>query len=81
MVTQVDTGVHVLVVTGPARDLLFAHFTRLYLGRDDVKVVKDRRVVERRHDLAAVESEHRRGERRRGSGWLFPEPDSPAAVE
>ena len=81
MVTRVDTGVHVLVVTGPACELLFAHFTRLYLGRDDVKVVKDRRVVERRHDLLAVESERRRDECRRSSGWLFPEPGSPAAAE
>jgi hypothetical protein len=78
MSAQLDKGVHELVVTGPARDLLFARFSRLYHGRSDVGVIKDRRMAERRQELASVAGERRREQRRRGGGWLFPEPDSPA---
>jgi hypothetical protein len=79
MSAQLDRGVHELVVTGPARDLLFARFARLYLGRSDVKVIKDRRAAERRRAPSSVAGERRRGQRRRGGGWLFPEPGAPAA--
>ena len=81
MAAQLDRGVHELVVTGPARDLLYAHFARLYFGRSDVKVIKDRRATERRRDLSGAEAERGCEERRRSGGWLFPEPGSPAAAE
>jgi hypothetical protein len=35
-------------------------------------------MAERRQELASVAGERRREQRRRGVGWLFPEPDSPA---
>jgi len=81
MTTQLDRGVHELVVTGPARDLLFAHFARLYFGRSDVKVIKDRRATEPHDDLSGAEGGRRGEERRRSRGWLFPEPGSPVGSE
>ncbi len=40
---------YTLVVRGPAQDLLYEHFSRLFEGRDGVMVVRDRRRAQRRH--------------------------------
>jgi hypothetical protein len=73
MVATADTPVAVLVVTGPARDRLYDRFRRLYQGRDDVRVVVDRRGRQRRGSPARVAIERRRGERRVAGPWLvFP---------
>jgi len=73
MVATADKPVAVLVVTGPARERLYEHFRRLYAGRDDVRVVVDRRVRQRRGSPARVAIERRRGERRVTAPWLvFP---------
>lgn len=65
---------HVLVVTGPERDRLFERFCRLYTGRVDVEVVKDRRRVERRRaERGPANMERRVGERRQSRAeWVFP---------
>ena len=65
---------HVLVVTGPERDRLYAHFTSLFAGRDDVSVLKDRRVAERRRAAGAPgDGERRARERRRvRPDWVVP---------
>lgn len=63
---------HVLVITGPARDRLFERFARLYQSSSDVVVVKDRRRTERRNSRMRVEGERRRRERRTAAPWLFP---------
>jgi hypothetical protein len=68
-----ETAVHILVVRGPAEDILYNHFTRLFQGRDDVVVVKDRRREQRRSSAAAVPQDRRRGDRRgRVQPWLVP---------
>ena len=76
-----DAQVHILVVTGPARDRLYERFARLFYGRSDVRVVKDRRVGERRRDehvqwraaRGASGGERRSGDRRRRRpDWLVP---------
>jgi hypothetical protein len=73
MDTHVDTTSYRLVVTGPARDLLYERFRRLFWGRDGVEVIKDRRVSERRRDRAHVPAERRSRERRRTPpDWLVP---------
>ncbi len=73
MVASADTEVRHLVVTGPARDLLFEHFSRLFYGRADVVVIKDRRHGERRSEQAPVGHERRSGERRRRRpDWIVP---------
>jgi hypothetical protein len=70
---KVDTAVHRLVVTGPERDRLYQHFSRLFWGRDGVEVVKDRRVAERRRDRSQCAVERRSRERRRtGPEWMVP---------
>jgi hypothetical protein len=64
---------HTLVVRGPAQDLLFMRFTRLFDGRDDVVVVRDRRRAERRRLAAPVSCDRRRRERRDPARtWVFP---------
>jgi hypothetical protein len=66
-------GPHVLIVTGEARDLLFEHFARLFDGRSDVRVVKDRRQGERRRRREPVAADRRVSERRhRPPAWVFP---------
>ena len=73
MAGMVDTEVRRLVVTGPARDQLFEHFSRLFYGHDDVVVIKDRRRGERRRVEAPVARERRSGDRRRRPpDWVVP---------
>ena len=73
MVATVDKPAAVLVVTGPARDRLYDRFRRLYQGRDDVRVVVDRRGRQRRGSPVRVGIERRRVERRVSAPWLvFP---------
>jgi hypothetical protein len=77
-VTQLP-AIEELLVTGPSRDRLFDLFTRLYEGRHDVRVVKDRRLDERRSRPADRAAERRRADRRRrGPAWIVP---SPALLE
>ena len=74
-----------LVITGPQRDRLFERFARLYRGRADIVVVKDRRQDDRRERErrsagsrqpsagSHQSSGDRRGpDRRRRATWLFP---------
>ena len=71
-VTQLP-GVEELIVTGPSRERLYDLFTRLYAGRYDVRVVKDRRLAERRSRPAGHAAERRRADRRRRSpAWTVP---------
>ena len=64
---------YTLVVRGPAQDLLYEHFSRLFDGRDGVVVVKDRRREQRRRDASPVRRERRAFERRgRGKPWVVP---------
>jgi hypothetical protein len=73
MVAMLDKPVAVLVVTGPTRERLAGLFCRVYAGRNDVKIVVDRRFAERRQSVERPPVEHRRVERRRSSPWLvFP---------
>jgi len=68
--------IKVLVVTGPLRGRLFDLFTHLYAGRADVRVILDRRHVERRRESQPDAPQRRRAERRRRSpAWVFPPPD------
>ena len=73
MSAHADTPEYTLVVRGPAQDLLYGHFARLFEGREGVLVIKDRRRDERRRSAYPVTEERRRRERRgRVSGWLVP---------
>jgi hypothetical protein len=73
MDARVDTATYRLVVTGPERDRLYERFRRLFWGREGVKVVKDRRVTERRRDRSQVAAGRRSRERRRvAPDWLVP---------
>jgi len=73
-VTQL-TEVEELLVTGPSRDRLYDLFARLYAGRHDVRVVKDRRLGERRSRPADRAAERRRADRRRRRpAWIVPSP-------
>ena len=73
MNANVDTAMHRLVVTGPARDRLYQRFTRLFWGREGVEVVKDRRVAERRRDRSQSAVERRSHERRSAApDWMVP---------
>ena len=73
MNANVDTAMHRLVVTGPARDRLYQRFNRLFWGRDGVEVVKDRRVAERRRDRSHSAVERRSRERRSAApDWMVP---------
>jgi len=68
-----DISQYTLVVRGPAQDLLYEHFSRLFRGREGVTVVKDRRRAERRRALYPSAPERRRHERRgRRQAWLVP---------
>jgi hypothetical protein len=69
---SVDRPSYTLVVRGPAQDLLFDHFRRLFEGRDGVVVVKDRRRGQRRRADSPVHPERRRCERRHEPPWLVP---------
>lgn len=74
--TAPETEPRTLIVTGPARDLLYEHFSRLFWGRG-VLVVKDRREGERRAAAAAVSDERRQADRRRRApDWIVPPPDA-----
>ncbi len=67
------TDVKELVVTGPARERLYELFTRVYAGRQDVRVVLDRR----RAPWVPGQDARRVGERRRRPPtWVFPPFDS-----
>ena len=73
MVVTVDRPLAVLVATGPERERLAELFRRLYAGRDDVRVVLDRRLAERRRSQVRPPVQRRRGERRVTAPWLvFP---------
>lgn len=73
MEAPADTVMHRLVVTGPERDRLYQHFSRLFWGRVGVEVVKDRRVAERRRSSSQSAVERRTRERRRAApDWVFP---------
>jgi hypothetical protein len=65
---------HVLVVTGPQRERLFRKFLSLFDGRDDVQVMVDRRVEERRHVRSGPKDGERRSSqrRRRRPDWTVP---------
>ena len=68
-----ETSQYTLVVRGPAQDLLYEHFSRLFEGRDGVVVVKDRRRAERRRASYHPIPDRRRHERRgRGPAWIVP---------
>jgi hypothetical protein len=68
-----DKQDYILVVRGPAQDLLYEHFSRLFEGRDGVVVIKDRRREDRRRHPARISAERRRHERRgRGPAWVVP---------
>ena len=67
------TEVEELLVSGPSRDRLYELFTRLYAGRHDVRVVKDRRLDERRSRSAERAAVRRRADRRRSPpAWVVP---------
>ena len=71
-----DTEPRMLIVTGPARDLLYGHFSRLFWGRG-VVVTKDRRVGERHVATSRASGERRQADRRRRSpDWVVPPPDA-----
>jgi len=73
MATGVDDDTRLLVVTGPARDELFERFSRLFYGRADVAVVKDRRYSERRAGASSRVWERRESDRRRRvPDWIVP---------
>jgi hypothetical protein len=77
MSDEADSQVWHLLVTGPARDLLYAHFSRLFYGHEGVLVIKDRRYGERRAARRSVPRERRSRERRRQDpDWVVP-PDLP----
>jgi hypothetical protein len=63
------TDVKELVVTGPARERLYELFTRVYAGRQDVRVVLDRRRAPWTHGEGARRVDERR---RRTPAWVFP---------
>lgn len=63
---------YTLVVRGPAQDLLYEHFSRLFEGRDGVMVVRDRRRAQRRRGGSSVQRDRRRRDRRREDPWLVP---------
>lgn len=74
--TATQTEPRTLVVTGPARELLYEHFSRLFWGRG-VVVVKDRREAERRAERSGVSEERRQADRRRRpADWVVPPPDA-----
>ena len=62
------------VVTGSQRQQLYERFQRLFHGRDDVEVIKDRRQGERRSD-AAAEQDRRAADRRQCSVPRIGPPD------
>jgi hypothetical protein len=68
---------HVLYVTGPVRERLYARFSGLFQGRADVEVRIDRRVAERRRDQRGPQrGERRSGDRRRvRPEWMVPPPE------
>jgi len=73
-----DRPQYVLVVRGPAQDLLHEHFSRLFEGREGVVVVKDRRRDQRRRSESPVHRERRSHDRRGAqSPWLVPPADWP----
>ena len=63
---------YTLVVRGPAEDLLYEHFSRLFDGHAGVTVVRDRRRAQRRRGATPVRQERRVLERRRERPWLVP---------
>jgi hypothetical protein len=67
-----------LVVTGPTRERLYELFRRLFAGRDDVEVIKDRRWGQRRRRAVTPESERRARDRRECSPHTIGPPDPPA---
>jgi hypothetical protein len=69
---------YTLVVRGPAQDLLYEHFSRLFDGREGVVVVRDRRRDQRRRSASGAHPERRSHDRRREKPWFVPPPEWPA---
>jgi hypothetical protein len=72
--------VNELIVTGPLKERLYDLFTRVYAGRNDVRVIMDRRGdARRRPEQAPTEQappERREPDRRRRPPtWIFPPSD------
>ncbi len=67
-----------LVVSGPTRDRLYDLFRRLFVGRDDVEVIKDQRLAQRRRREATPAEERRSRERRECSSHKISPPEPPA---
>ena len=72
-----DSERHVLFVTGPLRERLYRHFGALFDGREDVSVLKDRRVTERRRAARGPDDGERRARERRRArpDWVVPPSD------
>jgi hypothetical protein len=70
-----DTPRQRLVVTGPQRERLYERFHRLFHGRDDVEVIKDRRDGERRQEGPDGEQDRRIADRRQCSVPRIGPPD------
>jgi hypothetical protein len=64
-------------VTGPTRDRLYQLFRRLFAGHDDVEVIKDRRLGQRRRRVAPPADERRVQERRQCSSHQIGPPEPP----
>jgi len=59
-----------LIVTGPLKERLYELFSRVYAGRQDVRVIMDRRTEGRRRPGPQAPER-----RRRPPTWVFPPPD------
>jgi len=62
--------VNELIVTGPLKERLYELFCRVYAGRQDVRVIMDRRAEGRRRPASPTTER-----RRRPPTWVFPPPD------
>jgi hypothetical protein len=70
----------IIVIPRPLASHFYPRLVERYAGRDDVKVIVDRRVGERRRDRTASEpgpfAERRRGDRR-DQAYVWSLPDMP----
>ncbi len=76
--TSQDVQPRIIVIPRPLEGHFYEQLSERFAGRDDVKVVVDRRVGERRHDRWVTGpgpfSERRRGDRRDRVGtWSLPD--------
>ncbi len=70
--------VNELIVTGPLKERLYDLFTRVYAGRNDVRVIMDRRgdaPARRRSRAGAGRAHDEPDRRRRPPTWVFPPSD------